>query len=167
MCSNPFLSRKMSQEWERYYHTDSRVRLLDRVQTQAEVSSIMNSTHCGIFPSRAEGWNLELLEMMALGKHVIATDYSAHTEFCTPSNSTLLHINAMEPAQDDTFFKTPLGEWASIDNNTFQNGVTALRTFYDQWKKDPTIINKEGLTTAQRLSWTNTANNVERVIYGN
>ena len=167
MCSNPFLSHKMSQEWERYYQTDPRVRLLDRVKTQSEVAAIMDKTYCGIFPSRAEGWNLELLEMMSLGKHVIATYYSAHTEFCTDSNSILLHIDNMEPAQDDTFFKESLGEWASLENNTFHEGVLALRAVYEQWKKDPNVINKEGLKTAQKLSWTNTANKLKEAIYGN
>ena len=55
MCSNPFLPPKTKNEWERYYKSDPRVRLLDRVQTQQEVAKVMSSTNCGVFPSRAEG----------------------------------------------------------------------------------------------------------------
>ena len=73
----------------------------------------------------------------------------------------------MEPAQDDTFFKDSLGEWASLENNTFHEGVLALRAVYEQWQKDPNVINKEGLKTAQKLSWINTANKLQEVIYGN
>ena len=52
----------------------------------------MSQVDCGVFPSRAEGRNLELLEMMSAGKHVITTDYSAHTEFCTKDNAGLVPI---------------------------------------------------------------------------
>ena len=70
-----------------------KVRFIDRVGTHQEVYNIMSRVDCGVFPSRAEGWNLELLELMACGKHVITTDYSAHTEFCTEENAMLIPIN--------------------------------------------------------------------------
>ena len=166
MCQNPFLQPKLHREWERYYASDSRVRLLNRVETQTELAAIMNQTNCGIFPSRAEGWNLELLEMMALGKHVIATNYSAHTEFCNNQNSKLIDIVDMEAAEDGVFFDGSGGEWASLDNSPMQQGVEHMKEFYEQWKTDHSIINEEGIQTAQKLTWTNTANKIEEVIYG-
>ena len=56
----------------------------------------MAKTDCGVFPARAEGWNLELLEMMSCNKPVIATNYSAHTEFCDDKNCMLIDIEDME-----------------------------------------------------------------------
>lgn len=167
MPSNPFLSDKLRHEWERYYTNDSRVKLWDRVQTHEEVAKIMSTANCGIFPSRAEGWNLELLEMMSMGKHIIATDYSAHTQFCTDKNSRLIEIYDMEPAQDGVFFKESSAQWASLEGVPFEQGVTYLKEFYTQWKSDHAIINEEGIKTAKELSWTNTANKLEEVIYGN
>lgn len=166
MCSNPFLPPKQRQEWERYYKTDNRIRLLPRVATSAEVSHIMGRTNCGIFPSRAEGWNLELLEMMAMGKHVIATNYSAHTEFCNNENSFLIDVSTLEPAEDDMFFQSGLGEWASLDNKCISQGIEHMRQFYRKWQSDNSIINKGGLNTANEFSWTNTIDKLEEAIYG-
>ena len=166
MCSNPFLPPKSHQEWERYYKTDTRVRLLNRVQGQEDVAKVMESTNCGIFPSRAEGWNLELLEMMSMGKHVIATDYSAHTEFCNNQNCSLIDITNLEPAEDEMFFKEGIGEWASLDDNCINQGVEHMRSFYRKWKSDNSIVNEEGVKTANEFSWTNTIDKLEEFIYG-
>lgn len=167
MCSNPFLPQKTRSEWERYYKSDPRVRLFDRVQTQEEVAKVMASTNCGIFPSRAEGWNLELLEMMSMGKHIIATDYSAHTEFCNNKNCDLIEITNLEKAKDGIFFDGSVGEWASLDERAIKQGVVQMKSFYSQWKSDRSIINEEGIKTGKELSWTSTANLLEEVIYGN
>ena len=166
MCGNPFLPPKSHQEWDRYYKTDARVRLLDRVQTQEDVAKVMKSTNCGIFPSRAEGWNLKLLEMMSMGKHVIATNYSAHTEFCNDQNCSLIDVVNLEEAEDDMFFKESTGEWASLDENCMSQGIEHMRSFYCQWKSDNSIINEEGIKTAKTFSWLNTIDKLEEAIYG-
>ena len=167
MCSNPFLSPKQRQEWERYYSSDSRAKVLDRVQNQVDVANIMSATNCGLFPSRAEGWNLELLEMMSMGKHIITTNYSAHTEFCNDSNCDLINITDLEPADDGgVFFDGTLGEWASINSNAMSQGVEYMRLFYERWKSDNSILNKEGIQTAQEFSWNNTIQQLEEAIYG-
>ena len=64
------------------YTSDVRVKMIPRVNTSEEVARIMGQVDCGVFPARGEGWNLELLEMMSMGKPVIATNYSGHTQFC-------------------------------------------------------------------------------------
>jgi len=167
MCSNPFLPQKTHQEWTRYYSSDSRVRLLNRVKTQQEVAQAMASTNCGIFPSRAEGWNLELLEMMAMGKHIIATDYSAHTEFCNNKNCDLIDITNLEKAEDGVFFNGSVGKWASLDGKPMEQGIEHMKAFYRQWKSDQSTINEEGIKTAQKFSWDNTIQQLEEAIYGN
>lgn len=173
MSSNPFLSEetglaKFRHEWERYYRSDSRVRLLDRVPTHHEVAQVMASANCGIFPSRAEGWNLELLEMMSMGKHVIATNYSAHTEFCNDQNASLIEIEDLEKAEDGIFFDGAVGEWASLEGAPFDQAVEHMRSFYEYWKSDRgQQYNMEGVETAKQLTWTKTANRIKETIYGN
>ena len=81
MCQNPFYSAEQQNQWERLYKDSKlgeKIRIIPRQNTHQDVYNIMKQADCGVFPARAEGWNLELLEMMACGKHVIATDYSAH-----------------------------------------------------------------------------------------
>ena len=82
----------------------SRIRILPRLNTHEDVAVIMSQADVGVFPSRAEGWNLEALEMLSMGKHLIITDYSAHTEFCNKDNSRLIQIDEMEDAHDGIWF---------------------------------------------------------------
>ena len=120
----------------------------------------MSQVDCGVFPSRGEGWNLELLEMMSCGKHVIATDYSAHTEFCTKDNAGLVTITSLESAFDNKWFFGQ-GNWAKIgDHQIFDLNMKMQRFILD--KKG--TVNKAGIETAKRFSWQNTAKTIMETI---
>jgi hypothetical protein len=159
MCDNPFLSKSDSSYWEGKYLNSplgqaGKIEILKRVQTHSEVASIMNNATCGVFPSRAEGWNLELLEMMACGKPVITTLYSAHTEYCNSKNSYLIYINELETAYDGIWFNGH-GEWTSIGETEFEYCVSYFRKVYDLHKSGRLQQNVEGIKTAQKFSWSN------------
>ena len=162
--SNPFLNPKEVNEWEVYYRSDPRVNIINRLGTHAEVASVMKASTCGGFPSRAEGWNLELLEMMSCGKPVIATNYSAHTEFCNGANAFLVEIDSLEPAIDGKWFNGELGEWASINDNAFDSLVEHFRTVYREWQ-DGSPDNPAGVKTAMELSWKETARKIRETVY--
>ena len=167
MCDNPFYSPAEQKEWENLYTSSKiggKVRIINRVDTQEEVYNIMSSTDCGVFPSRAEGWNLELLEMMACGKHVIATDYSAHTEFCTQDNSSLVTIDDKEVAYDGKWFTGNGGEWAKIGDDQTDQLVTYMREIHNKKQSGSRGINTSGLRTARKLNWSNSASKVIEAI---
>ena len=114
MNHNPFLSQEQEREWVDLYKDSKmgeKIEMLPRVGTHQEVANIMRQMDCGVFPSRAEGWNLEAIEMMSCGKQVIITDYSAHTEFCNEENSLLVNIDNKEDAYDGIWFHGQ-GRWA-------------------------------------------------------
>ena len=160
MCDNPFYSPDEQKEWEQLYSNSkmgSKIRTINRLDTQEEVYNIMSSTDCGIFPSRAEGWNLELLEMMSCGKHVIATDYSAHTEFCTKDNSLLVTIEEKEIAYDGKWFTGNAGEWAKLGDSQVEQMVVHMRDIHKRKQSDSLGINEGGVATAQEFSWSNSA----------
>lgn len=151
MNHNPFLSPQQEEEWHRVYKTSrlgDKIKILPRVQTSQEVASLMRQAHCGVFPARAEGWNLELLEMMSVGRPVITTNYSAHTEFCNPENSRLIPINGLEEAWDGIWFKGQ-GEWAALDKTAVDVLTYLMRGEYGCGS----IFNLAGVETAKRFSW--------------
>ena len=159
MCSNPFNSPEEENKWLNLY-SHPNVKIIPRAETQAGVYNIMSQVDCGVFPSRAEGWNLELLEMMSLGKHVITTDYSAHTEFCTKENSGLVSIKETEPAFDNKWFFGQ-GNWAKISSHEkWDLSMKMMRFILD--KKG--TINQAGIDTAKRFSWSNTANIITDIL---
>ena len=112
----------------------------------------MSQVDCGVFPSRGEGWNLELLEMMAVGRPTIATNYSAHTEFINDKNCFLLHPRGIEPAFDNKWFFGQ-GNWAEI----WEQDITEVMNHYVETSRCPIA---EALDTAGKFSWENTANEI-------
>ena len=119
-----------------------------------DVYNIMRQTDCGVFPARAEGWNLELLEMLACGKSVIATNYSAHTEFCNSDNAMLIDPDGLEQAEDGVFFSGDHGEWASLGEGSKEQLINHMRTFHNT-KQTKHELNSAGISTANRYTWQN------------
>tara|TARA_R110000751_G_scaffold250938_1_gene350433 strand:+ start:128 stop:1192 length:1065 start_codon:yes stop_codon:yes gene_type:complete len=159
MCHNPFYTDAENKEWESLYTSSklgSKVKIIPRQKTHRDVYNIMSKVDCGVFPSRAEGWNLELLEMMSCGRHVIATDYSAHTEFCNAENSRLIKVSEKEKAFDGKWFKGQ-GMWAKLDNNSEEDLINSMKTIHNLKSSSMLNINKEGVKTAIDFSWDNCA----------
>tara|TARA_R110002020_G_scaffold194354_8_gene395127 strand:+ start:3899 stop:4966 length:1068 start_codon:yes stop_codon:yes gene_type:complete len=159
MCENPFLGDK-NNDWIKLYKGSNlghKIRIIPRQRSQIDVYNIMLQADCGVFPARAEGWNLELLEMMACGKQVIATDYSGHTEFCNDSNTMLVDTPSLETAFDGQWFFGD-GLWASIQEEQKLQISEYMRNVHEKKKEGNLSLNREGVISAERLSWRNSAN---------
>lgn len=157
--TNPFLSEDEKATWHNKYYQSklgSKIRILPRFNTQEEVYNIMQKVHCGIFPSRAEGWNLELLELMACGKPVITTNYSAHTEFCNKNNALLVDINETELAYDNKWFFGQ-GNWAKISKQQIDQFADYMKQTHNKNMRGELSINLAGIETAKKFNWNNTA----------
>jgi len=97
---------------------------------------------------------------MACGKHVIITNYSAHTEFCNKQNSLLIDINQMEPAYDGKWFDGKTGSWAQIGNDQIEQAVNHMRSIHNLKKENALQSNSNGIKTAQHFTWENTAKEI-------
>lgn len=157
--TNSYSTPEQLQEWKKLYSNDPRIKISNGAQSHKDIAQIMSQANCGIFPSRAEGWNLELLEMMAMDKPVIATDYSAHTEFCNNKNCYLIDITETESAHDGKAFYGQ-GQWAKLGNNQYDQIIEHMRYVY----KNQIKTNSEGMKTAKKFSWKNSANKILRCI---
>ena len=158
---NPFLNKEQMEQWYNLYKNSklsSKIRFFPRIPDQKTLAKIMSYADCGVFPSRAEGWNNEAIEMMAMDKPIIITNYSAHTQFCNKDNSYLVDIDDVEPAQDGVWFYGD-GNWALIEQKQIDQFIEHMRHVYKNNIRD----NINGLKTAINLSWYNTAN----IIYSN
>ena len=161
-CHNFFLEPNNNKgvdgnkEWIDLYKNSKlgdKIDILPRMKSQREVAHVMNQVDCGVFPTRAEGWNLELLEMMACGKDVIATNYSGHTEFANVSNCKLLDIDGMSEAYDGKFFFGD-GNWAEPNMDQL---VEYMRKVHKCKQKGVLGVNNAGIDTARQFSWENSA----------
>ena len=163
MCDNPFLQKEQAEKWKNSYRhlkLGHKVRFINRVETHQEVYNIMSRVDCGVFPARAEGWNLELLELMACGKQVITTNYSAHTEFCNQQNAKLINVDKLEPAYDGVWFDGTKGNWASFDKTTKDNLISHMKAIHEDKQNGRLDTNHNGIKTAQAFTWENTTKEV-------
>jgi glycosyltransferase involved in cell wall biosynthesis len=157
--SNPFLKEDEYQKWIAYYKNSplgKKIRFVPHFNTQQELANIMQVIDCGLQISKAEGWDLEALEMMACGKQLITTNYSAHTEFCTKDNSLLVDIHDLEEAYDGIWFHGE-GRWAHIGDREKEQCIEHMRAIHKKKQSGEDLFNKAGIETAKRFSWQNTA----------
>lgn len=153
---NPFLNKQENEYWFNLVEKcklKDKIKIFGRLQTQYQVAEFIDNCDCGVFVSRAEGWNNEIIESMAMNKPVIVTDYSAHTQYCNSDNSYLVDITETEPANDGKWFKG-FGNWAKIGNAQLEQIVHHMKYVYN----NRVDSNPNGVLTAKKYSWNNTAN---------
>ncbi|UCC65786.1 MAG: glycosyltransferase [Anaerolineae bacterium] len=64
-----------------------------------QMGALYRSADCFVLPTRGEGWGMPILEAMACGLPVIATNWSAQTEFMNQGNAYPLCVRQLIPAQ--------------------------------------------------------------------
>lgn len=157
MNHNVFYTDEENQEWIRHYcdgKLGDKVKIIPRLESQDDIAKIMNGIDCGVFISRAEGWNLELLECMAVGKHVIATNNTGHTEFCNEHNSMLVETPDLEEAYDGKWFHGQ-GNWHSLGSKQVGEIAEYMRHVHKLKQSNDLGLNQHGLDTARKFTWKN------------
>ncbi len=152
-CQNPAVPQgrgeAYNREWNTLYQSSNlsnKVRLLPRLATSAEVAEIMARADCGVFPARAEGWNMELAEMLAAGKQCIATSYAGHSEYANSENCLLVQIDKLESAFDGVYFHGQ-GEWAAIEDRQIEQIVSHMRSVHAAKRAGTLALNQAGIDT--------------------
>lgn len=163
MPFNPFLTKEQEDVWLKLVDNSklaSKIKIYNRVNTQYDLAAFINYADCGVFISRAEGWNNELVEVMAMNKPVITTFYSAHTEYCDEENSNLVYVQEKELAYDDKWFNGQ-GNWAKLGDSELEQVVYHMRNVYTNNIRS----NPQGVVTAQKYNWANTAKIISSTIF--
>jgi len=167
MTTNPFLPEEQDREWKDLYTSKlgDKVKFINRVASHKEVYNIMSKVDCGIFPARTEGWNLEALELMSCGKHIIISNTSGHTEFCNKHNSYLVDLEEKEIAYDGKWFHGNKGNWPSISQENKQTFIEHLRNVHNAVQSQSFGLNSAGVETAKNFSWENSASKIVDYIH--
>lgn len=168
MPSNQFLNENQVRAWETMYlqsKLGDKIQLIPRVNTHLDVFNIMKQTDCGVFPARAEGFNLEALEMMACGKQIIITNCTGHTEFVDNSCKLIEMEDKYDTAYDGIFFHG-FSKWRKFTQNCFDQLVSHMRDVHKNrsdlktniaavnrandftWEKSINVLAKEISTTS-------------------
>jgi len=85
-----------------YYLRDSGGRIvfsINEVVPSYQLGSIYRSVDCFVLATRGEGWGLPIIEAMACGLPVIATNWSAQSDFISNETTYLLDVERLKPAE--------------------------------------------------------------------
>lgn len=151
--SNPFLTPDEEKFWLNIVDQSplrDKIRVFPRLPNHQAVAELIGYSHCGIYISRGEGWNMELLESMSMGKPVIASNCAAHTQYCTEDNSFLVDMPDTELAVDNKFFFGQ-SNWGKIGKDQIDQTIAHMRHCFD----NKITTNTSGIETAKNMSWKN------------
>lgn len=105
-------------------YSASNILFMDLLLTEEQNAALKQVVDCVVSPHRSEGFGLNIAEMMALGKPVIATAYSGSLEFCNDSNCLMVPARLIEVEEGTLHY--PAGAiWADPDHDAL---VAAMRT---------------------------------------
>lgn len=157
VCHNPFLDSAALAAMMKPFQTSKmspRITLITSpFATQRDLALQMMAADCAVFPIRAEGWNLEALEMLSMGKPVIASHCTAHTAFLNDENARLIGIDAMEESVPGEH----RGRWAAWGTRQHEQLVDQLRLVHGERQRGELSMNTAGIETATHHSWSASA----------
>lgn len=160
---NPFFSPEQNKqliEEVKLTKLGDKIRIIPRLESTSSLISVMQQADVGVFPARAEGWNLEILELLACGKRVITTNYSGHTQFCSTPAVDLVDIKRMERAFgrtgfDDIWFRGQ-GNWAKLDDEVKNSFIELMRYFHKLKQNKMLKLNEKGVELSGQFTWKRT-----------
>lgn len=101
--------------------------MMPPTNSRLELHSALSKAHFFISPSKAEGWNLPLFEMMSVGMPCITTYTSAHKEYVTAKNTILLSTLTHTKAHDGMFFDG-FGTWLDVTSQDILDAITLAKS---------------------------------------
>jgi glycosyltransferase involved in cell wall biosynthesis len=137
------------------------IRLIWGFQTNSELANLYRHANVFLFPTKAEGWGLPLIEAAATGLPLITTFHSGQTEFLQDIRSSCVLLNYnLEPIACPEYQKYYhneqglYGKWAIASVNEIARGIEYAYVNYTTLKKQA-IKNSELIRGS--YSWSNSA----------
>jgi len=137
------------------------IRLIWGYQTINQIAELYRSADIFLFPTKAEGWGLPLIEAAACGLPLITTYYSGQTEFIKDIKSSCVLIDyQLEPIdckEYQSFYPAPdnnYGKWAVTSTD---NIAQAIKQAYDNYPALSAQAMKNSELIRTKYSWANSA----------
>lgn len=137
----------------------SRIEILARDMTDADLAGLYASSSAAIFPTFAEGFGLPIAEAMYWGLPVIATGWSGHLDFCDRTTARLVDYRFAPSA---SHLGLTNSVWAEPDIADLRR---AMRELYSSRLLHPDRRTSRGKALVEQDSrWTMVASRVTRVL---
>ncbi len=129
-------------------------------QLNSAMARIYHNTDVGIFPNRCEGGtNLVLMEYMACGKPVIATNTTGHADIVTHANAQVIATKGETEVKDES--GVPVARWPEPD---LDDAIDKLEWAY-QKRDELRALGHQAGEDLQRFTWRKTAQTFLGIIH--
>jgi glycosyltransferase involved in cell wall biosynthesis len=124
--------------------------------SREELYSLYKKSHIGVYPSKGEGWNLDLFESIVAGLPCVASFVTAHTEYLDEKfgyqRDLLLYDGKEELASDGIWFHGDRGNWVAP---CLREVTDKLRYTFDNY--DSVLANFNNGEITETFTWKNSA----------
>lgn len=132
----------------------------NQILQQYELAVLYRSADCFVLPTRGEGWGMPILEAMACGLPVIATNWSSQTDFMTEQNSLPLAVEQLIPAEA----KCPYYEGFRWAQPSYEHLRKLMRWTFEHQDEARAIGQHAAADVAQRWTWDASARHMTDLI---
>ena len=123
-----------------------------------QLATLYRSADCFVSPARGEGWGLPVLEAMACGLPVIATDWSGQAAILDPGDTYPLRVRATVPANVPGCDYYQGFRWAEPDERHL---AALMRHVFEHRDEAREKGSRASVRVRQTLTWTETAKAIE------
>ncbi len=155
-ADNPFPVDDLKSTEDRLRHhgfNDSRI-VVKHFMPFEEYVSLLQTSNCFVSCSRAEGWNLPLIEAMACGTPTICSDYGSQLEFAKGISHLVRIKDHLPPIKVFGQEEGVPGTWAEPD---FAHLGQRMRTIYENYKDCLVISRFASKGIRGKYTWENAA----------
>jgi glycosyltransferase involved in cell wall biosynthesis len=143
------------------------ITVVQGIASDEQMLELYHSATHFVFPSKCEGWGLPLLEAIACGLKVIATDFGGQSEFLrsTKLNTRIIPYQISEIVDMDwrniyPHIDSDFGKWAFIDTSGLSD---IIRNSIDEEIKEFDL--KDALFIRDKFSWRNSTDSLLAILH--
>ncbi|MEM7114744.1 MAG: glycosyltransferase [Chloroflexota bacterium] len=146
------------------------IHYIDQFLPAADLAALYRTANVGVFPYRAEGFAMPILEAMACGTPSLVPKFGACLDFCSSQTSFFVPAKRINLPVFGEFAFNTLGFKEEIDEVDFcevpVDGLAAeMRAIYEQWQRDNGKAIRQrgerGVKVANgRFTWHHTHNHI-------
>jgi glycosyltransferase involved in cell wall biosynthesis len=143
------------------------ITVVQGIASDEQMLELYHSATHFVFPSKCEGWGLPLLEAIACGLKVIATDFGGQSEFLrsTKLNTRIIPYQISEIVDMDwrniyPHIDSDFGKWAFIDTLGLSD---IIRNSIDEEIKEFDL--KDAIFIRDKFSWRNSTDSLLAILH--